>query len=319
MNTRRVIRSLSYLHRILEAGERGYAVSASNVNNQGLKILLRAYAQQRARFKSEITDEIIRLGGTLRQRSSIRGVLHRGRIDIFAALTIGNEEREAVVLKEIMVGETTAMYTYKSVIKRAMPDETRSLVEKQYEEVRHVVEQIQLLRGAHGMRMVVQLFDEEKHVDAALRELKNAGISPASIKVMKIQDAIELYSGKTTTKFETSISGATGGAMWGGVIGAIAGVGAQQSVLSPVPYLGIDIWMIFAILGILAGGFIGFVLGYFIGMGISEDDNYLQRQDMNHEAIILMAFVNTKNISEARQIMAQLRMNMKRLVPEISP
>ena len=116
MPTDRVLRSLSYLHRIVEAGEKGYAVSATNVNNQGLKILLKSYAQQRARFKSEIHSEIQRLGGEVKIRSSIRGILHRGRIDIFAALTIGNREREGVVLKEILIGEKIALQTYKSIL-----------------------------------------------------------------------------------------------------------------------------------------------------------------------------------------------------------
>jgi Domain of unknown function (DUF2383) len=77
-----------------------------------LKILYRVYAQQRRKFKEEIFDEIQRLGGHSRPRSNILGILHRGRIDIFAAMTIGDEGVENLLLKEILVGESTALRAY---------------------------------------------------------------------------------------------------------------------------------------------------------------------------------------------------------------
>ena len=63
MNTANARNALVYLYKYIEAGEKGYAVVASNVRNRALKILYRAYAQQRLKFKEEIFDEIQRLGG----------------------------------------------------------------------------------------------------------------------------------------------------------------------------------------------------------------------------------------------------------------
>src|SRR5262249_4425987 len=147
-----VVRALQYLYRIVEAGERGYAVSAINVNNQGLKILFRAHAQQRLKFKNEILSEMRDLGRGAPPRGSYRGVLHRGRINIFAALTIGKEEREMVVLKEILVGERVALRAYETVLNKNLPPRVREVVARQYDQVRGVVEQVQLLRGKEGKR-----------------------------------------------------------------------------------------------------------------------------------------------------------------------
>jgi uncharacterized protein (TIGR02284 family) len=307
MTTDRVLKSLNYLYRILEAGERGYSVSASNVNNQGLKILLKSYAQQRARFKSEIQSEIQRLGGKVNTRSSVRGVLHRGRIDIFAALTIGNKEREGVVLKEILIGEKVALQTYKSILKRDFPNETCMLLEKQYDEVSKVIEQIQLIRGVQGKQLSVQLFDEDIDVEAAIAELRNANVRLETIQKIVIEDSIELYTGKGTTVFETSLSGSVGGGLWGGLIGFIAGFSAQQSTaLISGPGLAMNFWALIATAGLLAGGLIGFVLGYFIGIGISEDDSYLYDQSILHGKIIMLALAKTPDSKRTSQIMNQV-------------
>jgi len=136
MDNLAVSKALSYLCRIVEAGEKGYAVSAANVSNQGLKLLLKSHAQQRSRFKSEILAEIRRLDSNLNPRNSIRGVLHRGRINIFSALAAGNDEKEKIVLKEIMVGEKIALKAYETALKKDLPRETQGLISRQYAEVK---------------------------------------------------------------------------------------------------------------------------------------------------------------------------------------
>ena len=43
---------------------------------------------------------------------SVPAIVHRGRMNIFAALTIGERSRERVVLREILVGERAAVTAY---------------------------------------------------------------------------------------------------------------------------------------------------------------------------------------------------------------
>ena len=312
MATDRVLRSLNFLHRIVEAGEKGYAVSASNVNNQGLKILLKSYAQQRARFKSEIQSEIQRLGGEVDARSSIRGVLHRGRIDIFAALTIGKKEREGVVLREILIGEKIALQTYQAILKRDLPNETHEMIKRQYDEVAKVVEQIQLMRGVKGKQQIVQLFDEEADVELALRELKNAEVELETIYKITIDDSIELYTAKGTTVFETSISGAVGGSLWGSLIGVSAGFSAGEAtaIVEGTGFV-MDIWALIAVAGLLAGALIGGILGYAIGIGIAEEDSYLYDQSVIHGKIIVLAMAKKPDTVRTSQIMTRVYIDQR--------
>ena len=108
--------ALINLYKIVEAGEKGYSVVASNVKNRALKILFQSYSQQRRQFKDEIFEEVRRLGGETRPMDSILGMIHRGRIDIFATLTIGDENVEKVLLNEVMLGERVAIRAYSCMI-----------------------------------------------------------------------------------------------------------------------------------------------------------------------------------------------------------
>ena len=306
MNNIAVIKALSYLFRIVEAGEKGYAVSAANVNNQGLKILFKSHAQQRSRFKSEILDELHRLGSDKKPRNSIRGVLHRGRINIFSSLATGKDEKEKIVLNEIMAGERVALKVYEATLKKELPKETQKLVSRQYAEVKNVTEQIQLIKGKKGIRLMVQLFNSKKHANAAIDELKNAGFQLDSVHLMSIRNSLELYTTKGVTVFESSISGSVGGALWGGLIGALAGIGAEETATLGAPGIP-GIGILVAVAGILAGAFIGASLGFAIGIGISGEDAYVYDTSLKQGKILLLTQVKSMPISEAGQIIEKVR------------
>jgi hypothetical protein len=175
-----------------------------------------------------------------------------------------------------------------------------------------VVEQIQLMRGIKDKQLIVQLFDGEADVEVAMQELKNAEVGLETIQKMVIQDSIELYSGIGTTIFETSISGAVGGAMWGSLIGAIAGLSAEKAT-EIVANTGMifDIWVLIAIAGLLAGAAIGLILGYFIGLGISEDDAYLYDQSVIHGKVIILALAKNPDSTKTSQIMTRVYLDKK--------
>jgi uncharacterized protein (TIGR02284 family) len=303
MNDLAVIKALSYLCRIVEAGERGYAVSASNVNNQGLKILLKSHAQQRSRFKSEILAELHHLGDDgLKLRNSIRGILHRGRINIFSALSTGYGEREKIILKEIMAGEKIALKTYEDTLKKELPLKTRELISQQHDEVKKVVEQIELIKGKGGMHLIVQLFNSEKHAKTAIHELEMAGFELESVQQLSIHDSVELYSSKGATVFETSISGSVGGALWGGLIGSMAGLSNQQAATLNISAVSGD-GIIIALCGILAGALIGAGLGFAIGTGISGEDTYIYDKSFKQGETLLLMQAKVLHNSEIGKIM----------------
>jgi len=306
MNTLSARKALISLYKIVEAGENGYAVVASNVKNRALKILFQSYSQQRRQFKDEIFREIQRLGGESRPKSSILGMIHRGRIDIFATLTIGDENVEKVLLKEVRLGERVALNTYERTLKQDLPPVTHALVEQQFQEVRKVVDQIRLLRGQDGKRLVLRLYDSRKDAEQALQSLKKAGISEQTIKIEDFNPPVfEPSKGRGTTILETILSGGVGGGIWGIVAGILAVISIVQ-IAALNERAASPIVVVMTLLGLIAAGvFIGSMIGLFIGWGVTSQDDYISETVKDGE-VLMQTLIDESLASKAWRIMNQV-------------
>ena len=311
MDTPYARKALTDLYKIVEAGEKGYAVVASNVSNRALKVLFKTYSQQRLQFKEEILAEIHRLGGDAEPGSSVLGMIHRGRIDIFATLTIGAENVEKVLLKEVMLGERVAIKAYENALKKELPPETRSMLERQFEALRKVVDQIRLLRGQNGKKLVLRLYDSRSDAEQARQSLKIAGIAENTIQLEDFDSpALDAHKDRGTTIFETVLSGAVGGAIWGVPAGLLAALGMMriaalnQEGVSPAI-------LIVAVLGLIAAGsFIGGMIGLFIGWGVSSQDTYVSDSVQQGE-ILMRTMIDESLAPKAWRIMNQVAMEAK--------
>lgn len=298
------IRQLNRLYRICKAGEWGFAVAAENVSNRGLKVILKSFSQQRAAFAGEIKEMIEQAGGSISDRRSIRGIIHRGRIDIRGAMTIGAQNVENGVLNEALIGEEAAIRTYKSVMGKALPAEAQALVERQSEEVQATYEELKLLRGRSGQRLVVRLFDSEHDTDIAIQSLTEAGFDRSNVEVTEVQEIARVDQHQSYKIDETIISGAVGGAIWGGILGAIIGlnflffpnIGAMMG--NPA-----EAWGFSALGGTLIGALFGAILGFLIGRGISEEDAYLYDDSVRHGVNLVQLTTNDERSAEAAHIM----------------
>lgn len=306
--SKQVLGTLNYLYRICEAGERGFETVAKNASNRGLKILLKTYAQQRRQFCADLRAEIQRLGGELSSRASIRGMIHRGRIDILSTLTIGAQNVENMILNEAALGEKAAVQAYQNALAKALPSETKALVEQQYEQIRAVKEYIDRLRGESGERLVVRLFDLDQDTETAVQALQRAGFNPDGIKIIPIEDVMRVYEGQGSTVTDTVISGAVGGSIWGSLLGAAAGLGV---LLIPdlQPFGATTLagtWGIIALGGALIGSFFGIILGFLIGSGIGAEDSYAYEGSVEHGNTLVMLNTETQRAAEAAHIMQQV-------------
>jgi uncharacterized protein (TIGR02284 family) len=309
MNTSTTVNILSKLYKIVEAGEKGYAVAASNVSNRALKLFFSYYAQQRLIFKEEIFSEMqqLGLGAVNRPKDSILATIHRGRIDIFATLTIGAENVEKTVLKEIIIGERVALQAYQKTLRQDLPPTVKALVERQLQEVIKVVDQIRLMRGVNGKRLLLRLYDSKSDAEQTLRILKEGGFSEKEIQMSDFSEITDndLYKKKrTSTIFETVLSGAAGGATWGTAAGILSLINIAWMALSnPENVAPFD--PAFAFFGLLTGGiFVGTVIGLFIGWSISSEHNYIS-ETVKRGEILMQAMIDQSRASKAWKIMNQ--------------
>jgi uncharacterized protein (TIGR02284 family) len=303
-------RKLDYLYQICKAGERGFAVAAANVANRGLKIILKAYAQQRGQFADELQRESRRLGGSTSEGKLLflLGMIHRGRIDIWAALTIGAQNVENVVLSEALLGENAAVSVYQRAQAGILPDETRALLEQQYRQVAATRDEVALLRGQSGKRLVVRLFDSDRDVEAAMQALERVGFARDSIELRdaKLVTGAAPHRGDRVT--ETIVSGAVGGALWGSLIGGLAGLSVQLIPEMPSPIGGgpQTLGALIALGGIVIGACLAAFLGMIIGASISEEDVYLYNDSVKHGVRLVRLHTDSKRAEEAAQIMRQI-------------
>lgn len=314
---RQIVNTLNTLYRICQAGARGFEVVAENVSNRGLKVLLKTYAQQRAQFARELEDAIHHLGGDTSRRRSIRGIVHRGRIDIKATLTIGQQDVENVVLGEAMIGERAAVSAYQRALQKELPAETKALIEQQAREIQAVTDQVQLLSGRSGRRLIVRLFDSDEALQDALASLNDNEFSTEeNLDTVSLDEVTGAYDGslQATSVDETIVSGAVGGAIFGSIFGAVAGISILlfPGLESMMQMAAQNAWAFVALAGTVVGAFFGVILGFLVGLGVAEEDRYLYDDSLKHGAKLLMLEIDSDRAREATQLMHRVSAGSRR-------
>ncbi|HEX8476590.1 MAG TPA: PA2169 family four-helix-bundle protein [Pyrinomonadaceae bacterium] len=140
-----VISTLNNLIETCKDGQNGFQTAAGGVKRSDLKTLFHQYAQQRAQFAGELQSEVRRLGGDPTQTGSVAASLHRGWIDIKAAVT-GNDEN--AVIAECERGEDAAVSNYREALDGDLPNDVRTIVERQFAQVREAHDRVRSLERA---------------------------------------------------------------------------------------------------------------------------------------------------------------------------
>jgi len=142
-----VIRTLNGLIETCRDGEEGFKTAAEGVKSPELKELFREYSRQRASFVGELQDEVRRMGGEAEDSGSTSAALHRGWMGLRAVLSGGDDD---AVLAECERGEDAALSNYRAALGTDMPASTRSMVERQFAEVKEAHQRVRSLERADG-------------------------------------------------------------------------------------------------------------------------------------------------------------------------
>ncbi len=306
MATQKQISVLNRLLNLNRISEQGFRIAAESVKNRGLKVLLKAYARQRANFAAELNDEILRLGGRPRYSRNLLGTLHRGWLIIKAAMTIGRAATEAVVLSESHRGEMYAVRQYKLALKRPFSPETHTILTRQQETVMAACAQVQSLHGRERERLVVRLFENEGEAAQATEALKQGGFLDENIQTIVFPPASRY---ENDAAFSTAVEAAGAGALSGSLIGSLLGVAAGVGLLfAPDVEMSLNgsVWVAMALIvlvGLLIGGMFGGLFGAIIGQDAVELDAYLYANSMLEGQILMMICTEPNRAEEAMAIM----------------
>ncbi|MDX5345699.1 MAG: PA2169 family four-helix-bundle protein [Hymenobacteraceae bacterium] len=137
---------IAVVHHLIERckdGEKGYRTAAEDVRDQDLKDLFKKYAVQRDSMITELQNQLHKMGKLDDESSSIEGTMHRAWIDLKSAISSHDRKR---ILEECERGEDYAVAAYRKAMDEELPGELKTVVEKQYNEVKQAHDRIRDLR-----------------------------------------------------------------------------------------------------------------------------------------------------------------------------
>ena len=140
---------ISALHDLIETckdSEEGFRHAAQHVQDSERGALFDSCSRQAARFAARLEAELRRLGGNPEDTDIYSGLAYPGWVTITGKLT---EEDEAAVLAECECGVDAADTSYAAALEKGLPDEVRSLIERQHVEVKQIGARIHALAGHH--------------------------------------------------------------------------------------------------------------------------------------------------------------------------
>lgn len=138
---------LNDLIQTLKDGQSGFKSAADEIESHDIRTLFHTFILQRSKFAGELQALAQSLGENNPPSSgSVAGALHRGWIDLKAALT---RKDEHAILAECERGEDSAVAHYRSVLDTEdLPSNLRAVIADQFVEIKAAHDQVRDLRDS---------------------------------------------------------------------------------------------------------------------------------------------------------------------------
>ena len=115
--------------------------AAEDVRNSQLQSVFSEYAKQRSSGARQLHAEVERLGGVATDSGTLTAAVHRGWMNLKAALSGGDG---GAIVAACETGEDYALAAFERVVDAGITGDSRSIVEKQYEKIKEA--HIRLMR-----------------------------------------------------------------------------------------------------------------------------------------------------------------------------
>ena len=139
-----IVSIIDDLIKTLKDGEEGFEQAADGVKDPQLKSLFTEYSRQRSRFVTELQQQVHNLGEPEPETStSAAGALHRGWINLKAALTRGDDH---AILAECERGEDSAVEEFRKALDNGLSTPLQEILSRQYAEIKSAHDRVRDLR-----------------------------------------------------------------------------------------------------------------------------------------------------------------------------
>ena len=144
-------KAVSVLNNLIETckdGEKGFKSAAEGLKSSSIKAKFLEYSRERGQMASELQAEVRRLGGDPDKSGSVSGSVHRGWLDLKAALT-GHDDH--AVVAEAERGEDVAKGVYENALKEGLPTSAQTLVQQQAVKIRRAHDDVRAIRDGQAV------------------------------------------------------------------------------------------------------------------------------------------------------------------------
>jgi uncharacterized protein (TIGR02284 family) len=143
-NESQTISLLNDLIRINNDRIEGYERAVNDTDDTQLKSLFHTMAQESRKFKNELLTEVIKMGGTPEEGTTVSGKVFRAWMDFKAALAGKNRKS---IIASCETGEDAALDTYQDVLESGkLPPNFTSMVKQQNSMLYKSHDRIKLMR-----------------------------------------------------------------------------------------------------------------------------------------------------------------------------
>jgi uncharacterized protein (TIGR02284 family) len=139
-----IVSTLNDLIETCKDGEEGFRTCAEDISDTEMKSYFINRAQRCSTAAAELQDLVEEYGGKPETTSSVSAALHRRWVDIKSAVTGKDDE---AILNECERGEDVAKKSYENALSKNLPDDVRSVVERQYQGVMQNHDQVKGMRN----------------------------------------------------------------------------------------------------------------------------------------------------------------------------
>lgn len=298
--------TVNHLIQMSNESKRNFYAAAEQVENRALKLLLKAYAQERARFVGELQQSIAQSA----QPASVSNPLsffRRGWLDLKAALVVRRQRRHRLLLAELEQLESQTVSTYANAATQELPSGVRTIVERQYERIRTIHNRLDVLSKQLERRVALRLFDRVEETDQAIARLAQLGIPRSDLAIIPIEQ-IAAYSNEQKARpratCEAIITGGLLGLLAGGALGLLYGSFHRfyfpelDGYLTTTPTgTMLELGLYGAIIGLL----FALVFSTLIASSAAETDAYLYEDSFQNGDTLVAVFTDQANINKVEQ------------------
>lgn len=137
-----VIDTLNGLIEIARDGQQGFQDAAEKIDSPDTKTFCREQSRQRAHFVGELQTLVHGLGEEPDNTGTVSGALHRGWMNLKAALGGGDH----AILNVVESGEDVAVRAYQKALSKSLPADVRDVVQRQSYSVKQAHDTIHVMR-----------------------------------------------------------------------------------------------------------------------------------------------------------------------------